>query len=128
MITISDNQEWHFKILSIVWMLFSVWAVILQTLLQEKIVKITTWNQSTGWQREIGLWNLGAVVLVAMHLALQVAVTSILVPVLLVWSGLFGVNHFVAYLKNKKAGGHLSGFIMNLFPFIWSAVIILFVK
>ncbi len=126
--TISENQEWHFKVLSIVWMLFSIWAVILQTLLQEKIVKMTTWNHSAGWQREIGLWNVGAVVLVALHLVLKITVTPILVPVLLVWSGLFGVNHFVAYLKDKKAGGHLSGFIMNLFPFIWSAVIILFVK
>ena len=57
MSNISVNQEWHFRILSIVWMLFSVWAIILQIFLQDRIVKITSWNLSDGWQREIGLWE-----------------------------------------------------------------------
>lgn len=124
---ISANQEEQFRILSVVWMLFSIWAVILQTLLQKRIVKITSWNLSPGWQREIGLWNVGAVALISLHLLQRAPVSPILIPVLLVWSGLFGTNHLVGYLKDRKAKGHFGGFLMNLLPFVWSASIFLFV-
>ncbi len=128
MISASDQQEFHFRIFVFVWMLFSIWSVVLQIFLQERIVKITSWNLSRGWQREIGLWNVGAIALIALHLCLQLPVTPILVPILLLWSALFGMNHLLAFLRSRQSHGHLSGFLMNLLPFLWAGAIFLLVQ
>ncbi|MEW6778211.1 MAG: hypothetical protein AB1405_18080 [Bdellovibrionota bacterium] len=118
-----SGREWHFRIWAGVWMLFSAWAAVLQIFLQERMNEVTAWGLSPGWQREIGLWNVGAVVLIFRSLRSKEPGVWLAVPVLLVWSALFGFNHLLAFLHAPGAQGHLVGFAMNLAPIIWAVAI-----
>jgi hypothetical protein len=119
-----EPTERHFRYLMISWISFSAWAVILQTLLQKRIIAVTSWSYSPGWQREIGLWNVGAVLLLALSLASREPIAHITIPVICLWSTLFGTNHLVAYLRSG-AHGHLNAAILNFAAPAWAAIVLL---
>ncbi len=120
-----EPQERQFRYLMISWTFFSSWAVILQTFFQKKMSSITSWNYVAGWQREIGLWNIGAVVLLILSLNSPNPIAHITIPVICTWSILFGINHLFAYFKTK-AHGHLSACALNFLAVVWAVIIFLF--
>jgi hypothetical protein len=120
-----EPQERHFRYLMISWTFFSFWAVILQTFFQKKLIEITSWNYSAGWQREIGLWNIGAVVLLALSLNSPTPIAHVTIPVICTWSILFGTNHLLAYFKTR-AHGHLSASFLNFLAVVWAIIIFIF--
>ncbi|HAZ14646.1 MAG: hypothetical protein A2X86_06160 [Bdellovibrionales bacterium GWA2_49_15] len=109
------------------WACFSTWAALLQTFLPQRLIEITSWNYAVGWQREIGLWNIGAVLLLLLCLLSSQPTANIAIPVICTWSGLFGVNHLFAYVTTK-AHGHLRAFILNIAADVWALMILLFIK
>lgn len=86
---------------------------------------MTSWNYVAGWQREIGLWNIGAVILLVLSLNSTSPIAHITIPVICTWSILFGINHLVAYLKTR-AHGHLSACVLNFGAVAWALIIFLF--
>jgi hypothetical protein len=117
-----DPQERHFRYLMISWIFFSTWAAIIQIFFQKKLASITSWAHTAGWQREIGLWNIGAVVLLALCLNSPTPIAHIAIPVVCTWSILFGINHLVAYFKTR-AHGNLSACALNFGAVVWAIII-----
>jgi hypothetical protein len=120
-----EPQERHFRYLMISWTFFSFWAVILQTFFQKKLSAMTSWNYVAGWQREIGLWNIGAVVLLILSLNSSTPIAHVTIPVICTWSLLFGTNHLLAYFKTR-AHGHLSASFLNFAAVVWAIIIFIF--
>ncbi|MGE0764279.1 MAG: hypothetical protein AB7N80_13435 [Bdellovibrionales bacterium] len=118
-----EPSERYFRYLMISWITFSAWAIVLQSLFRKRLAAITSWNYSPGWQTEIALWNVGAVVLLALSLIAKNQIAHITVPVICVWSTLFGINHLIAYVRTS-ARGHLNAAILNLGAVVWAAVIL----
>lgn len=117
-------QERHFRYLMISWLFFSTWAAIIQLFFQKRLSSITSWGHSPGWQREIGLWNIGAIIFLIFSLNSAQPIAHITIPVIYIWSLFFGINHFVSFLRSRSQG-HLSAFILNIGAVIWATIIFL---
>jgi KinB signaling pathway activation protein len=83
----------------------------------------TTWGLAPGWQREIGFWNLGMLVVVAAALVtgdrrLRRTATCAVV----VLNVLFGTNHLLALAARPTAPVHLLGMVENYLGFVLGIV------
>jgi KinB signaling pathway activation protein len=83
----------------------------------------TTWGLAPGWQREIGFWNLGMLVVVAAALITRdrrLRLTAACAVVTL--NLLFGTNHLLALAARPTAPVHLLGMIENYLGLILGTV------
>lgn len=73
----------------------------------------TTWGYNQGWQREIAIWNLGMLVLIAALRRENVDPDRSLIAGFAVLSALFGANHLDAALKSPRSWGNWLGATAN---------------
>jgi hypothetical protein len=85
-----------------------------QIFLAPWVARLSTWGFSAGWQREIGFWNLGAIVLVERALVSDAEEPKRLAAVVLVTlNALFGTNHLLALVAGPRAPIHVWGTVLN---------------
>jgi len=89
-----------------------VLSLAAQTLPQSKFGRQSAWGVSRGWQNEIAIWNIFAVIVLYAFLKhgfrSRLAVLS-----LAVLSCGFGLNHLIAFRQAKRLS-NLQGFLANL--------------
>jgi KinB signaling pathway activation protein len=121
-----NKREKWFRIFLIWWLLGFVWGAFIQLFIPETVAQNTVWGFSPGWQREIGGWNLGIIVIIICVLRSGVSVIKTLVPGLCVLFTFFGVHHLLSVLNNPGKHGYLI-VILNFVPLIASALVFIFV-
>jgi hypothetical protein len=113
----------QYKILVVVWMVFSAGASVLQLFFQNYLADTTAWGFSPGWQREIGFWNLGIIFITIQILRLGIPVKNTILPTILILSALFAGNHLVTGSRNPNSYGHMVAYYLNLIPIIWAFIL-----
>ncbi len=102
------------------------WSFIEQVFLQRFVSRGTIWGHAPGWQREIGFWNLGLLVVVLGALWNDdAAVARLVLRALVVLMALFGTNHLAAYLSNRDAWIHRIGAVSNYLGVVAAVALIL---
>ncbi len=88
-------------------------AAVLQTLTQKHLSSETSWGFAPGWQREIGVWNIGITgLIISLRISLP-SPDSAIVPGLSLLSLLLGTNHLISAAKDPKKTGHWAGVAGN---------------
>ncbi len=87
------------RTLVIIWVIGFVGAGLAMSVLQDTTAVQSCWGANAGWQNEVAIWNLGAVLMLAGILRSKKRVEPYILPGLFVLSLAFTVNHVVALLK-----------------------------
>jgi KinB signaling pathway activation protein len=125
-------QKWRFQG-SLNWFLkiycFGlIYACFAQLALQKLGADGSVWGYCPGWQREIGFWNIGLIViLIQVILWGDLTVKMYIARALVLLSLLFGTNHLVAVLEtgNYKLYAHMGGAIENYFAVCWGGFLVI---
>ncbi len=125
---IGGKMEKQYKILVLVWMILSAWAFILHVFFQSHLAATTGWVYAPGWQREIGFWNLGIIILSILVFKSGQSLKNTVLPAILILSALFAANHLYAAVQFPLAIGHKVAFYLNVWPLIWAAILFTFEK
>lgn len=97
--TISIKNEDLFRLYLIVWLIGAIVAFALQMFIPEIVSDSSVWNFSDGWQREISLWNLGIIFMIAYSLFINnKEFFRFLTIILTVLSTLLGTNHLISLI------------------------------
>lgn len=90
-------------------------ASISQVFFQKIFADLSVWVYADGWQREIGIWNLGIIIFLVYALWVKnEQLNMILTVCIVVITGLFGTNHlFGMIIYQKIAIVNLSFTILN---------------
>ena len=88
-------------------------AAIVQGLFGREFAKGTDWGYNGGWQREIGIWNLGTLTLVAGLRRPGWDADRSLIAGFAVLSCLFGANHLAAALRSPRSWSNWLGATAN---------------
>jgi hypothetical protein len=71
--------------------------------------RITKWGHNDGWQREIAIWNIGTLTVIAALRREQADPDRSLIAGFTVLSALFAANHLAAGLKSPRSWGNWLG-------------------
>jgi hypothetical protein len=88
-------------------------AAAIQGLLAGRFARATAWGHNEGWQREIAIWNLGTLTLVAALRREGADRDRSLIAGFAVLSALFGANHLAAALRSPRSWGNWLGAVSN---------------
>jgi hypothetical protein len=103
-------------------------AFIWQFLLPDIGGRLTSWENSRGWQREIALWNIGIISAILVALIKQnIEYMKILSFQLTVLCWVLGINHLISLLQNFSFNYiiHIAGiFEVMLLGGIWGTVLL----
>ena len=91
---------------------FAVSAAV-QGLGPRRFASHTKWDYSDGWQREIAIWNIGTLTLIAALRRDGADPDRSLIAGFAVLSGLFGANHLAAALRSPRSWGNWLGATAN---------------
>ena len=119
-----QREKW-FRAFVYWWLTAFTWASFIQIFLPEMVASHTIWGYNPGWQREIGGWNLGMIIVIISVLRSGVPVTNILVPGLCTLFAFFGINHLLAVLQHPNIHGYLI-VILNFIPLLAMALVLMF--
>lgn len=108
------------------WLLAFIWAACIQLFMPETVAEHTVWGFNLGWQREIGGWNLGLIIIIICVLRSGVTVSNTLVPGLCVLFAFFGINHLLSAINHPETHGYTI-VILNFIPLVASAIVFLLV-
>lgn len=108
----NTKREKNYRILVYVWALVSAWAAMTHLLFPSLIAKSWNWGLAQGMQREIGLWNIGFLVVIVRTLRAKIPVSQFILPGILTLSSLFAINHALS--------GNWGGVVLNLPVLIWA--------
>lgn len=119
-----QREKW-FRAFVYWWLAGFVWSAFIQLFMPEMVASHTIWGYNLGWQREIGGWNLGMVVVIISVLRSGIPVTNTLIPGLCTLFAFFGTNHLLAALAHSETHGFLI-VILNFVPLLASALVLMF--
>mgnify|MGYP001037836766 CR=1 FL=1 len=88
------------RTLVILWIVGFVGAGLAMSVLQETTAAQSCWGANVGWQTEVAIWNLGAILILAGVLRSKKQIEPYILPGLFVLSLAFSVNHLVAILRH----------------------------
>ena len=111
------RHEDFFRIFLIAWLIGALISGLLHLLIPDTIAAASLWNVSIGWQREIGLWNVGIIFTVVYALFLKNdEVIKFVTFVLIVLSAILGSNHLFELISSQQfALINFLGVIINYF-------------
>lgn len=84
-------------------------AAVVQGLFPRAFARYTAWGRNDGWQREIAIWNLGTLTVIAALRREGADADRSLIAGFSVLSALFGVNHLAAALRSPPQRRQLAG-------------------
>jgi hypothetical protein len=84
-------------------------AATIQGLARRHFARQTSWGENEGWQREIAIWNLGTLTIVAALRRERADPDRSLIAGFAVLSALFGANHLAAALDSPRSWGNWVG-------------------
>jgi hypothetical protein len=87
-------------------------SAAIQGLAPRWIAAGSAWPESLGWQREIAIWNVGTLVLIA-GLRDEPAAEVPLIRGFVVLSGCFAFNHAIALVRSPGRRSHWMGTAAN---------------
>ncbi|MDF2869363.1 MAG: hypothetical protein K0R05_938 [Anaerocolumna sp.] len=118
----------HYKYYLIFMLIACSGAFIWQFLLPDIGGRLTSWENSRGWQREIALWNIGIISAILVALIKQnIEYMKILSFQLTVLCWVLGINHLISLLQNFSFNYiiHIAGiFEVMLLGGIWGTVLL----
>lgn len=88
-------------------------AAVVQGLFPRAFARYTAWGRNDGWQREIAIWNLGTLTVIAALRREGADADRSLIAGFSVLSALFGVNHLAAALRSPRSAGNWLGAAAN---------------
>lgn len=88
-------------------------AAVVQGLFARRFARWTKWGHNDGWQREIAIWNLGALTAISALRRANADVDGSLIAGFALMSALFGTNHLSAALRSERSLGNWAGAIGN---------------
>ncbi|MGO3325113.1 hypothetical protein [Gordonia sp. (in: high G+C Gram-positive bacteria)] len=91
------------------WLMGSSGAMILQAGFARRFARHTSWGFNSGWQREIAVWNLGAIVAGVGAVGQGSNAARAQLRGLVVLSALFSLNHAVAGIGSPRSWSHWVG-------------------
>ena len=79
------------------------------------VADTTAWGLSAGWQREIGFWNFGMLLMITTVLRREMdwITARRAALVLCILNALFGTNHLAAFMSSGEAWGNGIGVLVN---------------
>src|SRR5918992_3880387 len=105
---------WAVNAYLVVRLIGSIVAGIGQAFLPEIAARSSSWGSSPGWQREVGLWNLGVAFVIVLALARWNAPSRVdLTWGLVALAVLLGVNHGLEVLRGHADTLHVSALAVN---------------
>ncbi|MGP8214292.1 MAG: hypothetical protein ACLQQ4_01880 [Bacteroidia bacterium] len=108
-----------------IWAFGSFYAAIAQLVFQQTGAAGTHWGYTPGWQREIGFWNLGLILIILQVLFRGNYTSKIQVTrALVLLSFLFGANHFIEIFKGGTIYSHIGGASENYVAVIWGGILL----
>ena len=108
------------------WLIGSFISFIMHFFFSTLVANLSLWNYSSGWQREIALWNAG-IIFAIMYALVQkkVEILKFVTLILIVFSLFLGTNHFITLLSGSKITLiHMLGMIFNYAAVIFGVYII----
>ena len=115
------NKKTLIRIFLLLWLIGALLGFILHLFFPYKISNLSFWNSSIGWQREIALWNLGAIFIIIYSLIKNnQSLKKFTITILLFLSSILGTNHIIEIMLNKKA------IIINLLGALANYIIVIF--
>ncbi len=109
-----------------IWALGSSWAALAQLGFQQLGAAGTHWGYTPGWQREIGFWNLGLILIILQALFKGTYNAKLqITKALVLLSFLFGTNHFIEVLKGGAIYSHIGGATENYIAVIWGSILLI---
>lgn len=107
------------------WGLGALSAFALQFFFPTMIAEGTIWGLATGWQREIALWNLGIIFVIAITVfKKEYAMIFMMTLFVTLLSLLFGINHLVALLASSQNWVHWLAFVANSIAFLVGIILL----
>ena len=88
-------------------------AAVTQLVFPRLVSRATRWGRNEGWQREIGIWNLGTLTTIAALQRRDADPDRALAVGVSVLSALFGANHLTAALRSPWSWGNWAGALVN---------------
>jgi len=120
-ITIRDED--FFRVFLILWLIGSIISCILQLFFSSLVADSSIWVYSDGWQREIGLWNVGIIFGIVCALFLNSSeINKFLTLILVGISMALGTNHLISLILIQRIELiNIFGAIMNYFAVVFGA-------
>jgi len=87
-------------------------SFLIQSIGQDKFGRESAWGINRGWQTEIAIWNVFAIMVLTTLIFSDVG-SDIVIFSLFVMSMGFGVNHFLAALRGGKIKSNIVGATAN---------------
>ena len=120
------KTESYFNWFLRVWAFGSIYAAVAQLAFQKLGADGTHWGYTPGWQREIGFWNLGLVLIIIQSLFKGTYNSKVQITrALVVLSLLFGTNHFLEIFKGGTIYSHIGGAVENYIAVIWGGILLM---
>jgi hypothetical protein len=88
-------------------------AALIQGLSARRFARATKWGYNGGWQREIAIWNLGTLTLIAALRREGADADRSLIVGFAVLSALFDANHLAAALQSPRSWSNWLGAASN---------------
>jgi hypothetical protein len=88
-------------------------AALIQGVGPRRFARNTNWGYNHGWQREIAIWNVGTLTLIAALRRESADPDRSLIAGFAVLSALFGANHLAAALKSPGSWNNWLGATAN---------------
>lgn len=109
------------RIFLFLWLIGAIIGFMLHFFFPYKISALSFWNSSIGWQREIALWNLGAIFMIIYSLIKNnQSLKKFTMTILIFLSAILGTNHIIEIIFNKKI------MLINLLEALINYIIVIF--
>ena len=115
------NKKELIRIFLLLWLIGALLGFMLHLFFPYKISNLSFWNSSIGWQREIALWNLGAIFMIVYTLIENnQSLKRFTITILLFLSFILGTNHIIEIMLNKKV------ILINILGALVNYIIVIF--
>jgi hypothetical protein len=101
------------KTVILLWMAGFIVSAIIQLAVERPFAAQTIWGYTPGWQREIGLWNIGLILVLSGLLRSGIDFARYVIPGITILGACFGLNHLIAAIYSPGSLGHWAGFGAN---------------
>ena len=89
-------------------------SFLVQTVTQSKFGGESAWGINKGWQTEIAIWNVFAIVMLSALIERNFE-SDIVIAALFIMSFGFGINHLIAARKHNNRKSNVAGAASNFF-------------